>query len=347
MRSSSPRILITRLSALGDTILTLPVLCALRKALPGAQIGWVAEPAAASVLAERSDLNFLFTVQKNWLKMPAEIARLRRSLQHHQFEYVIDVQGLAKSSLAGWLSGRARQITFQRGQARECAPWIATDRVPATKTYIADRYLELLAPLGIENPAREFRIPVDPIARASLQERLPFGRGAAYAVLNVGAGWFSKTWLPQRFGEVAAHLQQAHGLTSVLLWGSPTEKAYAQSAKQAADRVAPGSAIVSPKLTIGQMKELIRGGQVLVSGDTGPLHFGVALDRPTISLFGVTDAQVYSPCRGIHRAVQKDYDSLSCRKRRRANNTAMRAISTADVVQELDNLLAVPYRSAA
>jgi len=347
MRTSSPRILITRLSALGDTILTLPVLCALRKAMPRAQIGWVAEPAAANVLAERSDLNFLFTVQKNWLKKPAEIGRLRRSLLRHQFEYVIDVQGLAKSSLAGWLSGRARQITFERGQARECAPWLATERVPATKTYIADRYLELLAPLGIENPKREFCIPVDSIARASLYERLPFGRGTSYAVLNVGAGWFSKTWLPHRFGEVAAHLHRVHGLPSVLLWGSPTEKAYAHSAKQAADRVSPDSAVVCPKLTITQMKELIRGGQVLVSGDTGPLHFGVALDTPTVSLFGVTDAKVYSPCRGIHRAVQKDYDSLSCRKRRKANNTAMRSISTADVVQELDHLLSVPFRNAA
>ena len=347
MRSPAPRILITRLSALGDTVLTLPVLCALRKEFPAAQIGWVAEPAAAKVLADRTDLNFLFTVQKGWLKNPGEIAALRRALRRHQFEIVIDVQGLTKSAFAGWLSGRKHQITFTRGQARELAPNLADTRVPPVETYIARRYLELLEPLGIASPALEFRMPYDKAAHNSTIFKMRLVAAGNYAVLNVGAGWFSKTWVPARFGEVAAYLQRRYGMPSVLLWGSETERQYAEEAVQVAWTAAPDSAVVAPRLSIAEMKEVIRHANLLVSGDTGPLHFGVALDTPTISLFGVTKAEYYSPCRGIHRAIQTTYDPLSCRHRRRAGNAAMESISTADVLQEVDSLLGMRHSKVA
>lgn len=347
MRSPAPRILITRLSALGDTVLTLPVLCALRKEFPAAQIGWVAEPAAAKVLADRTDLNFLFTVPKGWLKNPSEIASLRRALRRHRFEIVLDVQGLTKSAVAGWLSGRTHQITFTRGQARELAPNMAGIRVPTVETYIARRYLELLEPLGIVNPPLEFHMPYDKAAHQATMFKMRLVAAGNYAVLNVGAGWFSKTWVPARFGEVAAHLHRRHGVPSVLLWGSETEREYAEQAVQAAWSAAPDSAVVAPRLSIAEMKEVIRHANLLISGDTGPLHFGVALETPTISLFGVTKAEYYSPCGGIHRAIQNTYDPLSCRARRRADNAAMQSIPTADVLREVDSLLAIRHSKVA
>ncbi|RCS41118.1 lipopolysaccharide heptosyltransferase family protein [Bremerella cremea] len=347
MLSPAPRILITRLSALGDTVLTLPVLCALRRAFPAAQIGWVAEPAAAKVLADRTDLNFLFTVEKGWLTKLSEVARLRKSLQRHQFEIVIDAQGLTKSAVAGWLSGRAEQITFTRGEAREVAPTLARTRVQPTATYVAQRYLQLLAPLGIENPRLEFQMPYDSVAHDSIAGRVKRIASGRYAVLNVGAGWYSKTWLPTRFGEVAADLFMRYELPSVLLWGNDTEYEYAEQAAQTARSIAPHCVTVLPKLSIAEMKEAIRHAKLLISGDTGPLHFGVALDTPTISLFGVTKAEYYSPNRGIHRTVQNRYEPLSSRKRRRAGNEAMQAIDTVDVLSQVDSLLAMRHSKAA
>lgn len=347
MLSPNPRVLITRLSALGDTVLTLPLLCALRLAYPTAQIGWVAEPAASKVLADRNDLNFLFTVEKGWLTKPAEVARLRKALLRHNFEIVIDAQGLTKSAVAGWLSGRRQQITFTRGAARELAPSLANSRVQPTATYVADRYLELLQPIGIHHPQLEFRMPYDSLAHESIAGRVKTIDSGHYAVLNVGAGWFSKTWVPARFGEVAADLYTRYSLPSVLLWGSDAEYEYAEHAAHAARAIAPGCVHILPKMSIAEMKETIRQATLLISGDTGPLHFGVALDTPTISLFGVTKAEYYSPNQGIHRTVQIQYDPLSCRKRRRAGNQAMQAISTGDVLSQVDSLLAMRHSKAA
>ncbi|GAA4423424.1 glycosyltransferase family 9 protein [Bremerella cremea] len=347
MLSPAPRILITRLSALGDTVLTLPLLCALRRAYPSAQIGWVAEPAASKVLADRNDLNFLFTVEKGWLTKPGEIRRLRRALSRHKFEIVLDAQGLTKSAAAGWLSGRKHQISFARGEARELAPTLAGIHITPKSTYVAHRYLELLKPLGIENPQLEFQMPYDAVAHQAIAQRVPAIASGRYAVLNVGAGWYSKTWIPERFGEVAADLFMRDELRSVLLWGSETEHDYAHQAAQAANSVAPGSVSVLPKLSIAEMKETIRHARLLISGDTGPLHFGVALDTPTISLFGVTKAEYYSPSQGIHRTVQNVYDPLSCRKRRKAGNEAMQAIQTEDVLAQVDILLNMRHSKAA
>ena len=347
MLSPAPRILITRLSALGDTVLTLPVLCALRAAFPTAQIGWVAEPMASKVLADRTDLNFLFTVEKGWLTKPTEISRLRRALARHKFEIVLDVQGLTKSAAAGWLSGRKHQITFTRGEARELAPMLAGARVEPEGTYVAQRYLALLKPLGIENPLIEFRMTPDPAAFKAVARRLPVVGSRNYAVLNVGAGWPSKTWVPERFGEVAAHLYKRYNIPSVLLWGSDAEQHDALRAAATARSAAPDSVSVLPKLSISEMKELIRHARLLISGDTGPLHFGVALETPTISLFGVTKAEYYSPSRGIHRTIQNVYDPLSCRKRRKAGNEAMQAITTNDVLTQVDILLDMRHSKAA
>ncbi|PQO34551.1 lipopolysaccharide heptosyltransferase family protein [Bremerella cremea] len=347
MLSSAPRILITRLSALGDTVLTLPVLCALRRAYPASQIGWVAEPAAAKVLADRTDLNFLFTVEKGWLTKISEVARLRKALQRHRFEIVIDAQGLTKSAVAGWLSGRAEQITFSRGESRELAPNLARTRIQPTATYVAQRYLQLLAPLGIERPNLEFQMPYDSLAHDSIGERVKTVKAGRYAVLNVGAGWYSKTWIPERFGEVAAQLFRQYDLPSVLLWGNDSEYAYAETAARTARAVEPHCVTILPKLSIAEMKETIRHARLLISGDTGPLHFGVALDTPTISLFGVTKAEYYSPSQGIHRTVQNMYDPLSCRERRKAGNEAMQSISTEDVLTQVDSLLSMRHSKAA
>lgn len=347
MLSPAPRILITRLSALGDTVLTLPVLCALRAAFPKAQIGWVAEPTASKVLADRTDLNFLFTVEKGWLTKPAEISRLRHALLRHKFEIVLDVQGLTKSAAAGWLSGRKNQITFTRGESRELAPMLAGTRVEPQATYVAERYLDLLKPLGIENPSLEFRMPADPAAFHAVARRLPVVARRNYAVLNVGAGWHSKTWVPERFGEVAADLYKRYNIPSVLLWGSEAEQHDALRAAAKARSAASDSVSVLPKLSISEMKELIRHARLLISGDTGPLHFGVALETPTISLFGVTKAEYYSPSRGIHRTIQNVYDPLSCRKRRKAGNEAMQAITTTDVLTQVDILLDMRHSKAA
>jgi len=345
MDPSAPRFLITRLSALGDTILSIPVMCALRDQFPHAQIGWIAEPLPSKILADHPDLNFLFTVPKGWLKKPNEVWRLRKSLAAHRFDVVIDPQGLTKSSVAGWFSGAGKRIGFARGDAREIAPCLYHHQVQAQSTYIAHRYLELLRPLGINTTRLEFRLPVDPMAEGVVrkyckQQDLAGG----FALLNVGAGWHSKTWDPSRFALVARQLSAWYAVRSLVVWGSSAEQ---ERAKQVVEE-AGTSAVLARSLSIAELKEVTRLATVMVSGDTGPLHLAVALDTPTVSLFGVTPAANLSPGTPTHRTIQKRYDQFpTSRERRSADNSAMSTIQVDDVMAVLGEMLATPRRQAA
>ncbi|PQO47343.1 glycosyl transferase family 9 [Blastopirellula marina] len=342
--TDSPRILIIRLSALGDAILTLPLLCALREKYPSAHIAWLTEPVAAQILAGHPCLDQLLTVRKGWLKRPGEILKLRRQLQDAKFDIVFDVQGLTKSAAAGWLSGAPRRITFARGQARELAPNLATELITPRDPHVVRRYLELGQAVDIYSPSIEFRLPIDEQARADVAAiRREIDRSRNFAVLNPGAGWFSKTWLPQRFAEVARHLQDKYQLSSLVTWGNEQEADWAEEIAQ----MSGGAAALAPKLTLPQLKELYRSANLFVGCDTGPLHLAAAVETPCVALFGVTPIALCQPLGPHQKVVQAYYQPLTSRQRARASNDAMRAISTSMVVDAIDSLFEPQSREAA
>src|SRR4051812_543837 len=101
----SPRILIVRLSAIGDVLHGLPVLVSLRKALPDAYLAWVVEGRTGELLRGHAALDEVISVPCGWLKKPSAVWNLRRRMRERRFDIAIDLQGLTKSAVAAWLSG--------------------------------------------------------------------------------------------------------------------------------------------------------------------------------------------------------------------------------------------------
>jgi ADP-heptose:LPS heptosyltransferase len=127
-----------------------------------------------------------------------------------------------------------------------------------------------------------------------------------FALLNPGAGWPNKRWPPRAFGELAAFIRDACGLTPVVLWG-PGEEALAGEVVA----MSSGSAIVAPRTTVTDIVALAREAALVVSGDTGPLHIATAVGTPTVSLFGPTDPERNGPFDPRDIAVSR-YDSCGC-----------------------------------
>ena len=168
--SHAPRILISRLSAIGDVIHSIPVLCALRDAFPQAFIGWVVEGRNGELLRGHRALDELIVVPRGWLKSPKEVLSLRRRLKALNFDTAIDVQGLTKSAFTSWLSGAKRRIGFEKPAGRELSSWFNRERVAPLKTHIIDRNLELLGPLGIHRPNVRFDLPEHAPDRAAAEK---------------------------------------------------------------------------------------------------------------------------------------------------------------------------------
>jgi len=326
-----------RLSAIGDVIHGVPALCAVRAALPKSFLAWVVEGRAGDLLEGHPALDALVRVPRGWLKSPREVWHLRQRLHELRFDVAIDLQCLTKSAIAAWLSGAPRRIGKGGEDGRELSPWFHNERVPCGGTHVIEHYLDLLRPLGIESPAvgfdlpeteRDVRTATEFLKRSGLQA----GR---YSLVNPGAGWPSKIWPAERYGELAQWLAAARGLPTLAVWGVPSELPLAEAIVAASN----GRAILAPPTSMTELGALCRRAAIFVGSDTGPMHLAVAVGTPTISLHGPSKAD-WCGAYGTHNIrLQVRYEEGSALERRKADDSAMRAISVEMVVEACSRLL--------
>jgi len=336
MPNGDPRILIVRLSAIGDCLHTLPVLCALRERRPQAFLGWLVEGRSGDLLREHPALDELIIVPRGWLKSPRIIWQLRRRLRMLRFDVAIDVQGLTKSAIAARLSGAPRRIGMTGVDGRELSPWLNNEHVEPRATHIVDRNLELLGPLGVTAPQVKFGLP-RPAADESRATGIiaEAGLEAGFAVINPGAGWPSKLWPPERFAAVARYLGHDRGLASLVVWAGPQEKAMAETIVAAGE----GYARMAPATTLTDLSAVVRRARLFVGSDTGPLHLAAAVGTPCVALFGPMPAERNGPYGAGHAVLQKVSLGGSSRSRRTAGPESMLAISVEDVARACDSIL--------
>jgi lipopolysaccharide heptosyltransferase I len=333
----SPRILITRLSHIGDCILTLPMLAAVRRRYPDAFIAWAVESPSHQLLSLVPDLDEIITVPKNWLQKPSAWARLRRACCQLRLDTAIDPQGITKSAALGWLSGARTRVGIRGQWGRELSPWLNNRLVTTTRDHLADRSLELLQAMDIHNPTVEFRLPVDPASNEEMKKFIADADvGNKFVLLNPGASWPSKRWENDRFAEVSSYVWSAYGLTSVVTWAGQEELAMATSIKSAAKQ----AVVLAPNTNLRQLAALCSQALFFVGCDTGPMHLAAAVNTPCLGLYGPTrpgDSGAYGES---HVHLQARYQAGTSRQRRTARNDAMREISVSDVCQGVDRLLA-------
>jgi heptosyltransferase-1 len=333
----SPRILIVRVSAIGDVIHGIPVLCALREAYPSAFLAWVAEGTAGDVLDGHPALDELVRVPRRWWKLPREVWRMRQRLRSLRFDVAIDLQCLTKSAITAWLSGAPRRIGKAGADGRELSRWFNNELIEASGTHVLEHYLSMLRPLGIESPAVQFNLP-ERATDAEVVERflqMSVLTGRRYAVLNPGAGWPSKIWPAERYGALARHLHEAHGVASVAAWGLKTELPLAETIVA----MSGGRAQLAPPTTMLQLASLCRRAALFVGSDTGPMHLAVAVGTPTISMHGPSRADWCGAYGPNNIRLQIRYEDGSSLERRRADNGAMRAITIEMAGHACDHLL--------
>jgi lipopolysaccharide heptosyltransferase I len=337
LADGAPRILIVRMSAIGDVIHGLPVLCALRKSLPHSFIAWIVEGSMGELLDGHPALDELIRVPRRWWKSPREIWQKRLRLRELRFDVTIDLQCLTKSAATAWTSGAPRRIGKAGKDGRELSKWFNNELVTAHGNHVVEHYLSMLRPLGIESPAVRFDLPEYAEDGRMADEFLRSAglTGQRLAVLNPGAGWPSKVWPAERYGELARHLGKAHGMPSVAVWGPAQEL-------QLAERIVAGSgghARLAPATTLKELAAVIRRARLFVGSDTGPMHLAVAVGTPTISLHGSSRADWCGAYGPDNIRLQVRYEDGSSNERRQAGDDAIRAITVEMAATACDLLL--------
>ena len=356
------RVLIVRLRALGDVIHGLPVACALKDQVPGAYIGWLAEERAGEILLDHPAIDQRVVVPSGWTRSPARILRLRRELAAAHFDVVLDLQGVRSSVFAALLAGAPRRLGFVgmvshelrylvrdadllRALSRAIARPLRFEVVTAASEHIVDRYLEILAPLGVAAlPVRfglaEVATDADGVLQLLHDARLA---DAGFAILNPG-GPPSRTWRPERFAALARHLDSMHGLPALVVQGRSGGEREAASEIVAA---AGGRTRLLPQLPLAQLGALARRARAFISADTGPLHLAAAVGAPCIGLIGHALAARFAPYGPGNIVVQGNPPLTHGAQGARSGVEAMRAIDVDAVCRACDRLLAAgPARVA-
>jgi heptosyltransferase-1 len=338
----APRILIVRLSALGDVVHGLPVACALRAKFPEATIGWVVEGRKAEVIEGHPALDHVIVAPRRWLRSWRATRDLRRRLRDLQFDVAIDLQCLTKSAVAAWLSGAPRRIGMAGADGRELSRLLNNELVAVEGRHVIERYLSLLAPLGVENPAVEYDLQerLDDARFADESLRLANLHRGQFVIMNPGAGWPAKVWPAERYGQVAAKLLAERRMPSLAVWGGPDERPMAEAIVAAS----AGAARLAPPTNIPQLASLCRRAALFLGSDTGPMHLAVAVDTPTISLHGPSRAEYCGAYGPATRTVQAVRDAKSTTYRRHGDDAAMRAITPEMAFAACTELLERPHQ---
>ncbi len=349
------RLLIVRLSAMGDVIHTLPAVQALREALPQAHIGWLIEERWAELLCSpgafrrgpRSSLRPLVdevhTVNlKGWKKSLFSISTLQsvatvwNDVREARYDVAVDLQGAIRSAvLARW--SRARAV-YGVAEAREspASLWY-TRKVVARGRHVIEQNVsvaEALLEHRVKVPQAE--LPRDPQAEARIGQRLAESGIGEFAILNPGAGWGAKRWPAERYGEVARGLTDI-GIRSILNYG-PGEEQLVRAAEAAS-----GGTARAMSCTLTELIALTRRARLFVGGDTGPLHLAAALSVPVVAIYGPTDPARNGPY-GTQSIVLRNAESVTSLARLTEADEGLMGIGSEAVVGAARELLGDPQR---
>jgi lipopolysaccharide heptosyltransferase I len=332
------RVLIIRLSAVGDTILNLPIACALKRYFPDTEVGWAVARGAADLLDGHSAIDRLFVMPPEANRSISAYLQFAKGLRQWKPEVAIDAQGLTKSSLLGLLARAPTRIGLSHSEfeGRELSAWINNKIVVPQSTHVIERGLELLRPLGITDPEIQYQVPDRPEIRERVLSKIDsLGLESDWAMINVGAGWESKIWPNDRYAAVARHFAQRWNLKTCVVWGSDKERLAAEQVVA----LAGGDAVLAPRTTLSELAQWIRCARVFVGSDTGPMHLACAVGVPTVALIGPMPLERVGP-KGTGRvSVQKEVLNSNQRRLRKTQVGPMLSIDVPSVIQACDTVM--------
>jgi len=308
----NPRnILVIDFGQLGDVVMSLPALRAIRNHFPDARLTVAVGRPGAEIIEMSGLADATIEVDRVGLRdgfQPMSVLRIFqivKDVRRRQFDFVIDLHSFAETNLLGFFSG-ARKRLFARRPGRSLdflanvSPKPPVDRNDP-KQHLVDRYLDVLVPLGIKEPDRVPKLAtqvaddraVDVLLRKSKAES-----GTPLVGLFPGAGHPGRCWPLERFVQLADFLIRNDGVRPVVFVGPEERHLVSQMRAQF-----PAGCVILDKLTIPQLAAAQARLAVFVSNDTGPVHIAAAVGTPIVVLIDLPTPHAYVPVADSQRLI--------------------------------------------
>ncbi len=298
MDISPQRILVIKLSSLGDIVHTLPAVAALRQRFSSAQISWLVKSEWASIVEGNPDTDEVLPFDRSWRNWP----KLIKGLRQRPYDLVVDFQGLFRTGFLGMLSGANMRVGF--AQAREGAAWMYTHRVslPGDResswrllgVHAVDRNLALAQFLGADVSQPIFHFPGLVDDEKCMQEIFSGNDVQDRTQLIALAPWSRsalKSWPLTRFVELAEALVQRPTFRVVLL-GGPADSLSAEAFRHLRLH---GLVDVVGKVALRQLPGLLKSVRLLVGNDSSLIHLAAGVETQVLAIFGPTEPKATGP----------------------------------------------------
>ncbi|MEI7591069.1 MAG: lipopolysaccharide heptosyltransferase II [Deltaproteobacteria bacterium] len=329
------KILIVKLSAIGDVVHTLPVCASIRKKFPSAEISWIVEEMASDLLVGNPNIDKVIISPRR--SVIAEFKRghfllayrltkdfLRQIRQMGTYDIAIDIHGLLKSALIMFFIKAKRKIGYNSMQ--EFSGLFYNEKIfEDMSKHAVDRYLDFATYLGVGSIMPDFFIPASAETKATAKnilERNGIKDGEQFVVISPTALWETKLWQNEQFALLADMIITKLGM-KVVLTGSYSHECVEIENMSVKNKIIN----LAGQTTLLELAEICRQAKVVVSTDSGAMHIASAVGVPIIAIFGPTDPKLTGPYGKNSVVIKSSVACSPCLKKKCSDKKCMKEIS--------------------
>jgi lipopolysaccharide heptosyltransferase II len=333
------KILLIKLRAIGDVVMSTIVLDNLAAAFPGAAIDFLTEPAAAGVVLNHPTLRDVLILDRQAWKKQGFVQQVQSnisflcSVRKKAYDLVFDFFGNPRSALITASSGAPIRVGYNYRIRQLAYNKIVLSR--ANEIHEADWHLDALLALQIPVVSRKLHVATSAQDGEFAEQFLRScgWPGKKIVAINFFGGWPAKRWPLPRFAELADAIANQYDVGFIVTWG-PGEESGAQQLW----RMAHVPLQITPPTTLKQLAAILARVSLLVTTDSGPMHIAAAMNTPCVAIFGPTNPKLQGPYGNQHVVVRKeDLDCLCCNRLDCSHTSCMGQLSVQhvlDAVQE-------------
>lgn len=309
MKTDPGNILVIDFGQLGDVVMSLPALRAIRERFPYAKITVAVGKPGGELVHLSGYANEIIEVDRVSLRdgptliSIGRIVKLVKDVRKLKFDFVIDLHSYYETNILGFLSGAQHRL-YSRRENRSLdflSNFKPRPVKESEKTHLIDRYLDLLKPIGVQNASRIPKLRTSPDADSAIEALLKKEKansGELLVGLFPGAGHVGRRWPQEHFAELADHLVR-NDRVRVVVFAGPEEREMVAQMRP----LFPSGTIFFDRLTIPQLVSAQARLTLFISNDTGPVHIAAAAGTPVIVILDRPDPHSFIPVGDASKAI--------------------------------------------
>ena len=303
------KVLILKPSSLGDVVQAIPLLRLIKSRFPESEVYWWLAKELMTLLEGDPQLKKVFPfIRRDWGSAGNLGSMLRTVAETRaiQFDWILDLQGLARSAVFAWLANGATAVGLDNPREGASLAYDVAVPRPGPDSHALDWYLRVLKVMGAPVHWDFDWLPKRAEAGSRVAAQLG-GRGDRLVAVCPGARWNTKRWPLEYFDRLLTLISDRDPRIRFAIIGGKEDREMGEILKgsDSACRID-----LTGKTSLPEMVEWIRACQMVITNDTGPMHVGAALGIPILGLFGPTDPRQTGPYGQVEHALQ--LDTLPC-----------------------------------